>query len=112
MKRFEPIPDHIQDIESGITTGTDEEEKTTNPTTITTNVDEEETISIEKLILTWNATEKHQEKKIELYCMKSVLIDIDLDFQSFPIDFYAFNIWEIDQVVKKEPKVVLKKIRK
>eukprot|EP01080_Neovahlkampfia_damariscottae_P000452 gene452-6863_t len=85
MKRFDPIPDHIQDIESDIHT----EE--------TPNGDEEETISIEKLILTWNATEEHQEKKIELYCMKAILIDIDLDFQAFPIDFYAFNIWEINQ---------------
>jgi hypothetical protein len=77
--------------------------------------DEEEGVTIEKLILTWNETEENKGKVLELHTMKSILLDIDLDFTMFPIDFYAYNIWEVDQpiVQKVKPKkFATKKIRK
>jgi DIS3-like exonuclease 2 len=102
MKRFDPIPDQIEDFES--TSQVDDVLK-----------DEDEGVTIEKLILTWNETEENKGKVLELHTMKSILLDIDLDFTLFPFDFYAYNIWEIDQPItqkEKPKKFATKKIRK
>lgn len=69
MKKFAEVPDNIKD----------------------TDVTEEETVTaLQSITLEWK-----NKRKCELKILKTVLLDIDIDYSMTPFDIYAFNVSDL-----------------
>jgi hypothetical protein len=59
-----------------------------------------------KITLMWN--NENSSRIIELFTLKKILLDIDIDYESIPFEIFAFNVWELYQTIQKPYKKLFK----